>query len=124
MKRYLKIFLPMLAAYLVVIGVSAAPVSNLFRNIGPVEDVKYDNGTTTPAARWLNLHTKYASTTAISVSSGTATTTLTSATSTFNGVELTGGCFLGINGNCIGAGGTGITTLNTLTADPQTFSAL
>ncbi len=66
-------------------------------------------GTTTPAATLGIAGNIFASSTATSTFQG-------------SGINLTsGGCFA-INGVCVGAGGSGISSLNTLTASTQTFA--
>src|SRR3990167_7156061 len=80
-----------------------APSSNIFRDITPDTDSLRYLGTTTPVTRWFGSHILYASSTAISLSDGSATTTITSATSTFaNGISLTSGCITNPSGSCIG----------------------
>src|SRR3990167_10880710 len=134
MKNFLNILIPAVLVYLLILTFAyAAPVSNLFRNILPESDLQFDFGSTTPAARWQNVFTQNASTTNLTafgrlLVGGTATTTIlgNSATSTFSGgiqINGTGNVCLA-NGNCmgVGGGGSGITSLNSLTGASQTFA--
>lgn len=100
MKKLLSAYLILAGISLSLLGVSlyikssqiflGAPVSNLFRNVLPESNDKYDLGTTTPSAEWKNIYTQNItiSGTCTGCSAGSASTTLLSDSNTFSGVNL------------------------------------
>lgn len=92
-----------LLAFTIVLGsltlvglLSAAPVATVMRSILPETDNLYYLGTTTPKTYWADVYTR-----GLTVSTGLATTTISSGSSTFaNGISLTAGCFY-VAGACL-----------------------